>query len=191
MQHGFIKVAAAAPHITVADCRANLGEIKRQIDLAQQQSAHLLVLPELCITGYTCGDLFLQSLLTDAAQHALLELVSYSHGIQAVIVVGLPLRVGYHLYNCAAVIHDGSLLGIVPKTHIPNYGEFYEKRYFTPAPADNTTVTIGALTCPFGTKLLFSCKELPEFTIGIEICEDVWVANPVSTALHRPALISL
>ncbi len=183
MQHGFIKVAAATPHITIADCQANLGEIKKQIDLAQQQGAHLLVLPELCITGYTCGDLFLQSLLTDEAQQALLELVSYSHGIQAVIVVGLPLRVGYRLYNCAAVIHDGSLLGIVPKTHIPNYGEFYEKRYFTPAPADNTTVTIGALTCPFGAKLLFSCKELPEFTVGIEICEDVWVANPVSNDL--------
>ncbi|MCI9625153.1 MAG: NAD(+) synthase [Clostridia bacterium] len=183
MQHGFIKVAAATPQITVAGCRTNLGEIKKQIDLAQQQGAHLLVFPELCITGYTCGDLFLQSLLADEAQQALLELVSYSHGIQAVIVVGLPLRVGYRLYNCAAVIHDGSLLGIVPKTHIPNYGEFYEKRYFTPAPADNTTVTIGALTCPFGAKLLFSCKELPEFTVGIEICEDVWVANPVSNDL--------
>lgn len=183
MQHGFIKAAAATPQITVADCQANLDEIKKQIDLAQQQGVHLLALPELCITGYTCGDLFLQSLLTDQAQQALLELVSYSQGMRPVIVVGFPLRLGFHLYNCAAVIHDGNLLGIVPKTHIPNYGEFYEKRYFTPAPADNTTVTIGAFTCPFGAKLLFSCEDLPEFTVGVEICEDVWVANPVSNEL--------
>ena len=170
MQHGFIKAAAATPQITVADCRANCQEIKKQIDLAQQQGVHLLVLPELCITGYTCGDLFFQSLLTDQAEQTLLELVSYSSGVQPVIIVGLPVRYGYQLYNCAAVIYRGNLLGIVPKTHIPNYGEFYEKRYFTPGPVENSTITIGALTCPFGSKLMFTCQELPEFTVGVEIC---------------------
>lgn len=183
MQHGFIKAAAATPQITVADCRANCQEIKKQIDLAQQQGVHLLVLPELCITGYTCGDLFFQSLLTDQAEQMLLELVSYSSGVQPVIIVGLPVRYGYQLYNCAAVIYRGNLLGIVPKTHIPNYGEFYEKRYFTPGPVENSTITIGALTCPFGSKLMFTCQELPEFTVGVEICEDIWVANPVSNRL--------
>lgn len=183
MQDGFIKAAAATPYITIADCKKNCEEIKKQMDAAQQCGAHLLVLPELCITGYTCGDLFSQSLLTDRAAEALLDLTAYSKDLRPVIIVGLPIYHGCRLYNCAAVIHNGVLLGIVPKTNIPNYGEFYEKRHFSPAPAQNTTITIGSFTCPFGAHLLFSCAELSEFTIGVEICEDIWVADPVSNRL--------
>lgn len=183
MHHGFIKVAAATPSITVADCWANGAEIKKQMDYAQQQRVNLLVLPELCITGYTCGDLFLQSFLLDQAREVLLDLISYSCRIRCVVVLGVPLLQNHQLYNCAAVIYNGQLLGVVPKTHIPNYGEFYEKRYFTPCPPQNTQITIGTFTCPFGSHLLFSCEELPEFTLGIEICEDVWVATPVSNYL--------
>ena len=133
MNDGFIKAACGLPVCTVADTEKNATEIKKLIDLADKQKINLLVLPELCITGYTCGDLFYSDKLKDAAKKALLSLAEYTKGKCPVVTVGVPLVYGSKLYNCAAVLSDGEILGIVPKTYLPNYSEFYEQRQFTSA----------------------------------------------------------
>lgn len=182
MRDGWIKTAAASPEIRVADCAFNTKSIQRAMQQAEERGVKLLVLPELCVTGYTCGDLFLQQTLIDSARHALETLVAFSHTAKLIAVVGLPMQWEHKLYNCAAVVYKGKLLGVVPKTHLPNYGEFYEKRHFTPAPEGNRRMRWGEGSVPFGTKLLFCCQELPSFTLGVEICEDLWVPDPPSIA---------
>jgi NAD+ synthase (glutamine-hydrolysing) len=182
MRDGWIKVAAASPQIKVADCAYNTDSIKKAMKKAEEEKVKLLVLPELCITGYTCNDLFLQTTLEEQALAALEELVAFSHAVNVLTVVGLPMRWKHKLYNCAAVLYKGKLLGVVPKTHLPNYGEFYEHRHFVPAPAQNERMPWGETDVPFGTKLLFACREMPAFVLGIEICEDLWVPNPPSIA---------
>ena len=194
MFDGFLKVACATPQISVADCAHNCDEILSLMEQAAKENVKLLVLPELCITGYTCGDLFFQKTLLSGAECALMELIDASESLDLVCVVGLPAAVEGKIYNCAAVISRGRLLGLVPKTHLPNYNEFYELRQFTPAPSGTSIVSFAGGDVPFGTKLLFSCMELPEFTFAAEICEDLWAPLPPSvfhTAAGASVIVNL
>ncbi|MCI8387449.1 MAG: NAD(+) synthase [Clostridiales bacterium] len=183
MKYGFIKVAAASPTVTVADVDANVSEILRAAAQAESLGVRLLVTPELGVTGYTCGDLFLQKKLIDRAHEGILKIAKESANLSLVLIVGAPIRVDANLYNCAVVIYNGKILGIVPKVNIPNYGEFYELRHFTPAPDDIIELNINKESVPFGSDLVFRCDELPEFAFGCEICEDLWVPNPPSSRL--------
>ncbi|ADU27474.1 NAD(+) synthase [Ethanoligenens harbinense] len=182
MKDGYIRAAVVSPRITVADCAENARVIGRWMEQAEGKQAGLVVFPELCLTGYTCGDLFLHQTLLDAAESALETLLKESRGFDAVMVVGLPVR-RTKLYNCAAVLHRGRLLGVVPKTYLPNYAEFYEQRHFTSGVRAGGTVTLAGQEAPFGTDLLFACENLPDFVFGVEICEDVWVPVPPSCRL--------
>ena len=180
MEQGFIKTAAATPKITVADCRENKTEILRLIGEMEKEHAKVMVFPELCITGYTCQDLFLQRRLLDSAWECLMEIVKETEKVDALIFIGLPMRHRGKLYNVAAVLNHGKLLGIVPKIHLPNYNEFYEQRQFTSGADCLEYVNIDGNRVAFGTELIFQCEELPEFTVAAEICEDLWVPFPPS-----------
>lgn len=180
MGYGFVKTAALAPKIKVADTKHNAGEIIRLMKEAWEKGARILVFPELCITGYTCGDLFLQELLLQNAKKALLMIVEASEGMDGLFFVGLPLEVGGKLYNVAAGFSDGRLLGFVPKTCIPNYSEFYEARHFTKAPEEYAFIDWQGCKVPFGTQILFSCRNMPALVTAAEICEDVWAPDPPS-----------
>ena len=182
MKDGYIKVAAATPHIKVADCTYNREQILKEIEQAAGQQVRLLVLPELCLTGYTCGDLFLQETLLQGAGEGLRWLLEKTKHLPMIIVVGLPLSIDCKLYNVAAFLYRGGLLGLVPKTYMPNYSEFYEVRHFTRGNAQVREVEVAGQEVPFGTRLLFRCTQMPEFTIGCELCEDLWVPNPPSVA---------
>ncbi len=192
MKDGFVKVAAATPAIRVADCAYNAAQIETLMRSAADQGVSLLALPELCITGYTCGDLFLQSALLDGARAALRRLIDVSARLPLAVAVGLPLARGNRLYNCAAVFCRGELLGVVPKTHLPNYGEFYERRHFSPAPQENASITVDGRDYPFGPRLLFCCRALPAFQFAVEICEDLWVpCSPSETHVLEGATVIL
>ena len=182
MRNGFIKVAAGTPSIRVADCEYNAEQIIQMMKQASMQDVRVLVLPELCVTGYTCSDLFLHQKLLDGVEQAVQTIVQASTELDLLVLIGAPLQQVDKLYNCAVVVYRGKILGAVPKSHLPTYGEFYEMRQFTPAPAENGTVTICGREIPFGTKLLFACQEMPNFRLGVEICEDLWVPNPPSVA---------
>ena len=181
MKYGFVRAAACAPALHVADCDFNASSIIGAIDEASARGVTLLALPELCITGYTCGDLFLQEPLLRAAEQALLRIAAATRGRHMLVVAGVPLRQHGKLYNCAAVLCGGRVLGVVPKTHIPNYGEFYELRHFSPAPAGLSELELGGEAVPFGTDLLFCSQDLPELKLAVEICEDLWVPSPPSS----------
>lgn len=182
MFDGFVKAAAASPDLKVADCTFNTQKIEEVMQEAYQQQVSLLVFPELCITGYTCSDLFLQESLHQAAWKSLLHLEAYSGGMKMVTVVGLPIAFEGSLYNAAAVLYNGEILGVVPKSYIPNYSEFYEARHFASG-MPYTLLKIEGREIPFGTDLLFCCRQIPEFRLGIEICEDLWVPLPPGTRL--------
>ena len=182
MKDGFLKTAAATPAIRLADCAYNAEQILGCMEEARRGGVKLLVLPELCITGYTCGDLFLQPTLLQQAQAALEHIRTGSHGSDLITIVGAPLLFESKLYNCAVFIQNGRFLAVVPKTYLPNYGEFYELRWFTPAPPQNDSVRIGEESVPFGTRILLCCEQLPELCIAAEICEDLWAADPPSTS---------
>lgn len=182
MKDGFLKVAAATPKIKVAYTEYNADSIISCMKDAYAKDVKCLIFPELCITAYTCQDLFFQSTLIKGAQSALLKIITASEGKKMLVAVGLPVLKDQKLFNCAAVIYNGELLGIVPKTQLPNYGEFYEARHFAPAPDENSTVLIGGKTYPFGKKLLFCCEEMPQFKLAIELCEDLWAPCPQSNA---------
>ena len=185
MQNGFIKVATATPNIRVADCTYNTREILSLIHSADTEGVRVLTLPELCITGYTCADLFLQDILLNGALDCLSTLLDATKTLTMLITIGVPVRHQNKLYNCAVVCQSGRILGVVPKSHLPNYGEFQEPRWFAPAPSTLSTITLCGQDTLFGTKLLFSCKNISDLTIGVEICEDVWVSNPPSTRLAQ------
>ncbi len=182
MRDGFVKAAVATPHIRVADTVYNAQSTIEWIEKAKQQGVKLLVFPELGLTGYTCGDLFLQPVLLTGALEGLRRIIQKSKGIQMLLFVGLPFAVGTRLYNAAAAVYDGKLLGIIPKCHLPNYGEFYEKRHFTEwdAASPNCIVNFDGEEVCFGVRQIFICKELPELAVSCEICEDLWVAEPPS-----------
>ena len=182
MNYGFIKACAASPALRVADCPYNAEMTIAAMRTAAKDGCQLAVFPELGLTGYTCGDLFLQQTLQQAAEAALVEILSACETLDLVALVGLPVLVDGKLYNCAAVICHGQLLGLVPKSHIPNYGEFYEKRHYCAAPSGLKDIYFAGQHVKFGTKLLFRCTKLPEFTLAAEICEDLWAPLPPSTA---------
>ena len=181
MRFGFIKCAAASPSIRVADCDYNVSEIISEIKSAYKQGVKFLVFPELCVTGYTIGDLVFQNTLLASAATGLGKIIKASRSYDNMaIIVGLPMVKDGVLYNCAAVIVSGELLGFVPKSIIPNYNEFYEKRYFAKSPEENSLILFDGKEYPFGKKLLFKCNNMPEFCFGVEICEDLWSINPPS-----------
>jgi NAD+ synthase (glutamine-hydrolysing) len=181
MRDGYIKAAAVTPKVKVADCPYNTGLIKESIQDAKKNGVNLLVFPELVISSYTCGDLFLQGPLLRDAKKGLLEIAEATKGDDMVVVVGVPYLVHQKLYNCAAVLQNGQILGLVPKTYLPNYNEFYEARHFTRGSKKVQMIKIGEQVVPFGTNILFECEEIPEFVIACEICEDLWVPLPPST----------
>ena len=185
MIHGFIKTAAVTPKVQVADPEGNAREIIRLAKEAAGNGAKIIVFPELCITGYTCGDLFLQELLLESAKEALLQIIRETRELDALIFAGLPWEKEGKLYNAAAVFQGGKLLGLVPKTCIPNYGEFYELRHFARGNQEADAVWTDSGDgerdyIPFGTRLLFTCEEMPGLAVAAEICEDVWVPDPPS-----------
>ena len=178
MKDGFIRVCAATPDIRVADCAYNEKNIMNLMDEAYEKQVSVLVFPELCITGYTCGDLFLQDVLLKAAQDSLRHIAAHSAGKNMLVFVGMPFMHKGKLFNVAAAICDGRLLGLVPKKNIPNYSEFYEMRHFTPGMDECVETALGV---KLGSRLLFRCENIEELVVGAEICEDVWVACPPST----------
>ena len=180
MKQGFVKVAAATPNVRVADVDHNLKEICRLIDETVSNGAKIVVFPELCVTGYTCGDLFFQEVLLKKAEKALNKIVSYTVGKDALIFVGLPYVVRNKLYNVAAVINHGELLGLVTKTYLPNYNEFSEMRTFQPGPKVADWIIYEGEEIPFGPQILFECDEMPELVVSAEICGDVWAPAPPS-----------
>ena len=180
MKDGFITVATATPQVAVADCEANARAILACINEMAAAHAKIMVLPELCITGYTCSDLFWQTKLLDEAEAALFVIAEGSRQVDALIAVGMPLRVAGKLLNVAAILCRGKLLGFVPKVNLPAYNEFYETRHFTSGSADMGTVQFGGEEIPVGTNLLFSCENVVDLCVAAEICEDLWVPNPPS-----------
>lgn len=179
---GFFRVGAATPRIKVADCAANREAVRRLMEEAAEEGVQAMVFPELCLTGYTCGDLFQSETLLAGAERALHTLLQETEGLNLVAAVGLPVAVGGELYNCAAVLCRGRLLGLAAKSNIPNYGEFYEARHFSAAP-DYLEVCFAGQRAPLGSSLLFRCEEAPELALGVEICEDLWVPCPPDVRL--------
>ena len=179
MRQGFVKVAAVTPKIVVADTRENTKLICEEIRKAEESGAKIIVLPELAITGYTCSDLFLQEKMLREAKQSLLEIAAFTFALDCIVFVGLPLEYNGKLYNVAAVLNNGKVLGFVPKTYLPNYNEFYEARHFTRGMDEVVTVRLDKdLTAPMGKKLLFVCDTMPELKIGVELCEDLWTPEP-------------
>lgn len=191
MKYGFVKAAAATPKIRVADVAYNGAEIEKMMREASKCGAEIVAFPELSLTGYTCSDLFLQESLLRAAKTELMRLIKTTEEIPGLFFVGLPWEHRGNLYNTAAVFEGGSLLGIVPKTFIPNHNEFYEARHFAAAKKGYEFIEFAGERIPFGTGLLFTCKQKKELTVAAEICEDLWTADSPSTshALHGATVI--
>ena len=182
---GFVRVAAAVPALQVADCRQNAQEVKRQIAEAIEEGVEVICFPELTLTGYTCADLFFTQQLQQDALAALEDVCAYTREKPIIVLIGAPLQVDNNLFNCAFVMTDGEVLGVVPKINLPNTGEFYEKRWFTSGrawqrSADAETIELWSGDVPFGTDLLFTTRH---YCFGIEICEDLWSPLPPSTQL--------
>ena len=181
MRHGFVRAAAVTPAIRVGDVAYNADQIRKGMEEAERAGASIVVFPELCLTGYTCSDLFLQEVLLRRAKEELLALAAETQGKDFLAFVGLPLEVDGRLYNVAAVLDQGEVKAFIPKTFIPNYSEFYEVRHFTKGPAAPRKITwMPGQTCWFGTDVLLACQELPDLVLAAEICEDVWAPNPPS-----------
>ena len=185
MKDGFVSVACGTPKLRLADCNYNAEQTFTMMRKAEKAGAKVLVLPELGLTGYSCGDLFYQDTLLRSAEEALSTVLAATRNLEVVTAVGMPLRVNNKLYNCAVIIQKGMVLGVVPKTHLPNYGEFYEKRQFAAAPEENGTVTLLGKPVPFGNKLVFRCADMPDLALGFEVCEDMWA--PCSPAVDLAA----
>lgn len=183
MLDGFIKTASGVPEIRIADCGYNADAIIALMKEADNKRVKVLVLPELCVTGYCCHDLFLQPMLINAALAALEKIVKASKGSDMLTAVGCPLIFRGELYNCAVIVQDGKVLGVTPKKHLPNYNEFYEMRQFSPAQEGEFDIKLFGKDVPFGLDLLFECWEIPEFVFAAEICEDLWSPMPPSIEL--------
>lgn len=186
MKHGFIKAAAMTPKIRVADPEYNAAEVCRGIEEACAKGAKIIVFPELCLTGYTCGDLFLQELLLMQAKEALRMVADATQGSDALVFVGLPLEKDSKLYNVAAVLQDGGVLAFIPKKYIPSYAEFYETRHFTAGNEVPEICLYEGEEIPFGTNILFEVDAVGGLKIGCEICEDIWAPLSPGT-LHALA----
>ena len=180
MNQGFVKVAAATPDIRVADVKFNTEKICGAIEAAAEERAKIAVFPELCITGYTCGDLFTQDVLLRDAKAALLKIAEFTSDKDILVFVGVPLSVDGELYNVAAALNRGEILGLTTKTFLPNYGEFYEMRQFTPGPEKAREILFEGNLVPFGPQILFQAATMEELIVSAEICEDVWSPVPPS-----------
>ena len=183
-EQGFVRVGAVVPKLKIGDTEFNCNEIIKQIEIANNNNIQIAVFPELCVTGYTCQDLFEQDILLEYAEKALNKIMNYTNNLDIICIIGMPIKAENQLFNTAVVIQKGRILGIVPKTFIPNYSEFYEKRWF--ASSKNTTkkeIEILGQKVPFGIDLLFKDKANNEICFGIEICEDVWAVEPPSNKL--------
>jgi NAD+ synthase (glutamine-hydrolysing) len=180
MQYGFIKVCAATTDIKVADVKFNTQNIISAINEAQNNGAQLITFPELSLCGYTCGDLFNQSTLIEGVEDAILQICKSTQKSKALIFVGAPLQFFGRLYNCAVAIGGGKVLGIVPKSYLPSYSEFYERRHFTPAEKQTVEVKFAGFSVPFGTDIIFSADNCNNFTVACELCEDLWVPDSPS-----------
>ena len=186
MRDGFVKVAAGTPKIRVADCRYNAEQIFTLMREAAAQGVRVLCLPELCLTGYTCGDLFLQDTLLSGAEEGLSTILEATKNLDMVTALGMPVRFNNKLYNCAAVIHKGEVQCLLTKTHLPNYGEFYEKRWFSAwEPGRFAGVRVGEVYVPITDRQIFAFDGIPDLVLGVELCEDLWAPEPPSAALAR------
>lgn len=189
MKDGFIKVAACTPEIQVADVDFNVDKIISQLEKCREEGVKVAVFPELCITGYTCQDLFFQNALLDKAMEGVVKIAKTTADSDMLVAVGVPVRANGKLYNCAAVIQDGEVRAFVPKTHLPNYNEFYEARHFAPYRGECAAIDLreyGQLEfIPPMKQTVFVCEEIPELVVGFELCEDLWVADPVSNYLAK------
>lgn len=188
MKDGFIKAAAGTINVKVADTLNNTEEIIKTVSEAKKLGVKLLILPELCVTGYTCSDLFFTDTLLDSALNSVFEIKKRTENAECIFAVGCPLKFFGKLFNCAVVFYRGEVLGIVPKCAIPNYGEFYEIRQFSSGNILNGNVMqvqIGEKSVPFGMNLIFRCSDFPDFSFGIEICEDLWTSDPPSRKLAQ------
>lgn len=189
MKDGFIKVAACTPEIQVADVDFNVDKIISQLEKCMEEGVKVAVFPELCITGYTCQDLFFQNALLDKAMEGVVKIAKTTADSDMLVAVGVPVRANGKLYNCAAVIQDGEVRAFVPKTHLPNYNEFYEARHFAPYRGACAAIDLreyGQLEfIPPMEQTVFVCEEIPELVVGFELCEDLWVADPVSNYLAK------
>ena len=182
LEHGYLTLATITPELRLGDVSANTAHIKDAARRAAAEGASIIVFPELCLTGYSCGDLFYQEALLNAARTALAELATFTNEIQTTLIVGLPLAAQGRLYNVAAFLTGGRVAGLVPKTHLPNTGEFYEQRWFTSGTVwtGGDTFNLDGIETPFGTDLLFQAANMRECVVGIEICEDLWATEPPS-----------
>lgn len=185
MKDGFIKIACISPDLKVADCFYNCNKIIESITNAYESNVKICLFPELSITGYTCADLFLQSSLLDEAKSNLCRIALNTKTLDIISIVGFPYAFMNSLYNCAAVIYKGSIIGIIPKSNIPNYGEYYEARHFSQGIEKIEYINLNGQSVPFGVNQLFQCKEMPEFIFGVEICEDLWVGTSPSVKLSE------
>lgn len=177
---GMVRIAAAVPRLRLCDVSANLTELVRLAEEAAAQSCDVVVFPELCVTGYTCGDLFHQTRLLDRAEEAVAEFAHRTAGLPCLLAIGTPVRDGARLYNCAAVLQAGRLLGLVPKQCVPNYKEYYEARWFDAGRGCAKTLSLAGAEAPLAPRLLFRCAGVPDLAVGVEICEDLWVPSPPS-----------
>lgn len=181
MNYGYVKVAAAVPRVKVADCKFNADEIEKEIIIAEGKGVQIIIFPELSITGYTCGDLFAQQLLLDEAEMGLIQILNNTRQLDIISIVGMPVPVCGALMNTAVVFQKGKILGVVPKTYLPNYKEFCEKRWFTSATeVADTSVRLCGQWVPMSRHLLFDTSDT---TFGVEICEDLWAPVPPSSFL--------
>lgn len=180
MKSGFLKVCAVSPRVTVAGVQSNLNAALQEIEKANKNKVQILVFPELFLSGYTCGDLFLQTALQDACKSALTAVCRATENSALVVVIGLPLKFGASLYNCAAVVQNGMVVAVIPKTYIPNYNEYYEKRWFASGDGVNGTIKLNEQEVPFGQTLV---RLSDDAVLGVEICEDLWTPSTPSTSL--------
>ena len=174
-----LHTAAVSPALHVADCAYNTQQIIAAMRVQAVAGTKLLCLPEFTLTGYTCSICFCRKHCA-AAPRMLIQILDASKELDVVTLVGLPMRHNGKLYNCAAVVCKGQLLGLVPKTYLPNYGRVLRRRHFVPGPKDAFEITFAGQRTLFGTNLLFACREMPEFVLGVEICEDLWAPVPPS-----------
>lgn len=180
MKSGFLKVCAVSPRVTVAGVQSNLNAALQEIEKANKNKVQILVFPELFLSGYTCGDLFLQTALQDACKSALTAVCRATENSALVVVIGLPLKFGASLYNCAAVVQNGMVVAVIPKTYIPNYNEYYEKRWFASGDGVNGTIKLNEQEVPFGQTLI---RLSDDAVLGVEICEDLWTPSTPGTSL--------
>ena len=191
MEHGFLKVAAVTPKLKVADTIFNREQICNGIEEAVSKGAKVLVFPELCLSGYTCGDLFLQKRLLDCCRQELIRMAEFTRNRDALVFVGLPFERDGKLYNTAAAVQNGNVLCLIPKAFIPAYGEFYETRYFCPGNRQAVPVVLGEREIPFGTNILLRGAGMENLVVGCEICEDLWAPDEpgISHALAGATLL--